>query len=77
MNNLELAKICQTNAKAEAEAVELYTEFLNAVRDSELPDDDKQLLANTINELIADELNHATVLMELYTALTGIEPKQD
>lgn len=77
MNSLELAKICQTNAKSEAEAVELYTEFLNAVNESELSDEDKQLLINTINELVADELNHATVLLELYTALTGIEPSKD
>lgn len=77
MSELEIAKLCQFNEKAEAQAVEDYTEMIKQVLASEIEDDKKEILVNTISELISDELNHQMKLGELYVMLTGIEPNKN
>ena len=74
---LELAKLTQFNEKAEAQAVLDYTEMLKVTLMSSLEEADKKIIEETLNELIADELNHQEKLRTLYTMLTGIEPKKD
>lgn len=75
MSELEIAKLCQFNEKAEAQAVEDYTEMIKQVLASEI--EEKETIVNTISELISDELNHQMKLGELYVMLTGIEPNKD
>lgn len=77
MNVLEIAKLCQFNEKAEAQAVEDYTEMIKQVLASEIEEEQKETIVNTISELISDELNHQMKLGELYVMLTGIEPNKD
>lgn len=74
---LELAKLTQFNEKAEAQAVEDYTEFLRKILASGIDEEKKSVLVSTISELIADELNHQMKLGELYVLLTEIEPNQN
>ena len=78
MNNEYLiAKLVQFNNKAEAQAIEDYTDFLNSILDSNLNEEDKTNIASVINEIISDELNHQQKLQEIYTFLTNIEPNKD
>lgn len=77
MNVLDIAKLCQFNEKAEAQAVEDYTEMIKQVLASEIEEEQKETIVNTISELISDELNHQMKLGELYVMLTGIEPNKD
>ena len=77
MNVLEIAKLCQFNEKAEAQAVEDYTEMIKQVLASEIDEEQKETIVNTISELISDELNHQMRLGELYVMLTGIEPNKN
>lgn len=77
MNELEIAKLCQFNEKAEAQAVEDYTEMIKQVLASEIEDEQKETIVNTISELISDELNHQMKLGKLYVMLTGIEPNKN
>lgn len=77
MNVLDIAKLCQFNEKAEAQAVEDYTEMIKQVLASEIDEEQKETIVNTISELISDELNHQMKLGELYVMLTGIEPNKD
>lgn len=77
MSELEIAKLCQFNEKAEAQAVEDYTEMIKQVLASEIEETQKEIIVNTISELISDELNHKMKLGELYVMLTGIEPNKD
>lgn len=74
MSELEIAKLTQFNEKAEAQAVEDYTEMIKRVLESDLEEGKKSVLVDTISELISDELNHQMKLGELYVMLTGIEP---
>lgn len=77
MNELEIAKEIEFNAKAEAQAVLDYTELLNKIAESELDEFDKSELKGQISEIIADELNHQAKLMGIYTALTDIEMNEN
>lgn len=77
MNELEIAKLLQTNLKEEAQAVIDYTDFIKNVIESELDEAGKDQIISTIEEIVADELNHQMKLGQLYVALTGIEPKGD
>ena len=77
MNVLDIAKLCQFNEKAEAQAVEDYTEMIKQVLASEIEEEQKETIVNTISELVSDELNHQMKLGELYVMLTGIEPNKD
>ena len=77
MNELEIAKLCQFNEKAEAQAVLDYTEMIDKILSSEIEDDKKEILVNTISELISDELNHQMKLGELYVMLTDIQPNKN
>lgn len=78
MDILEIAKITQLNAKAEAQAVFDYTQMLIEIMNcEELSDQDKNDLIEKVKELTADELNHQNVLQEIYVSLTAIQPKID
>jgi len=77
MNVLDIAKLCQFNEKAEAQAVEDYTEMIKQVLASEIDEEQKETIVNTISELVSDELNHQMKLGELYVMLTGIEPNKN
>lgn len=74
---LEIAKSIQFNAKAEAEAVEYYTELLRLTNESNIDETDKKYIASVISEIVSDELNHASKLQTLYTALTDIKANKD
>ena len=74
---LEIAKLCQFNEKAEAQAVLDYTEMIQRVVDSSLEQDKKDAVIDNIMEIVSDELNHQMRLGELYVMLTGIEPNKD
>lgn len=74
---LEIAKGCAYNDKAEADAVQKYTEFIKIVQDSILDSDDKEEIIGQLREIISDELNHQEKLHEIFTKLTGIEPNKD
>lgn len=74
---LEIAKLVQFNTKAEAQAVEDYTELLRFADKCNIEDADKKYIASVIEELISDELNHQTRLQMLYTALTEIKANKD
>lgn len=74
---LEIAKEIEFNAKAEAQAVLDYTELLKKVLASGIDEEQVNLIADTISEIISDELNHQMKLGQLYVKLTGIEPNQN
>lgn len=74
---LEIAKNIQFNAKAEAEAVEYYTELLRLTNESNIDETDKKYIESVIQEIISDELNHSLKLQTLYTALTDIKANKD
>lgn len=78
MGILEIAKLCEFNSKAEAQAVFDYTQMLIEIMNcEELSDLDKNDLIEKVKELTADELNHQNVLQEIYVSLTTIQPKID
>lgn len=80
----KLAEVLMENNRAEAEAVRGYTEQLDVIREAKgkcaaLPDIVallEQLEAET-EEKTQDELSHSHALLDEYTALTGIVPKED
>ena len=74
---LDIAKEVEFNEKAEAQAVYDYTELLKKVLSSDLEEETKQQLVNSIGEIVSDELNHQMKLGQLYVLLTGIEPNKD
>lgn len=72
---LEIAKDIQKNNKDEASAIAGYTELMQKIFNSGL--EDKEEMTTTIEEIIADELNHQELLKKLYVDLTDIEPKKN
>lgn len=74
---LEIAKAIEFNAKAEAQAVLDYTELIKMVASSQIEEETKETIIDTINEIISDELNHQMRLRQLYVSLTGIEPNKN
>ena len=74
---LKIASLIQFNNKAEAEAIEYYTELLKETTISDLEVRDKEIISDVINEIISDELNHQIKLQKLYTMLTSIEPNKE
>ena len=81
---LRLSAVVAENNRREAEAVQGYTEQLNAVLDAQTAFEDSHDVLSALGELeeetrekIADELNHSVSLNEEYTALTGIAPKEE
>ena len=46
MSELEIAKLCQFNEKAEAQAVEDYTEMIKQVLASEIEETQKETIVN-------------------------------
>lgn len=81
---LKLSAVVAENNRREAEAVQGYTEQLNAVLDAQTAFEDFPDVLEALGELetetrekIADELNHSVSLNEEYTALTGIAPKEE
>ena len=76
-NILTIARAIQFNEKAEAEAIEYYTDMLSVVAESEIDETDKNYVKSVIEEIISDELNHQQKLQALYTALTDIQPNKE
>ena len=75
---LELAKLVEFNEKAEAQAVLDYTEMMKRTIESEnVSQETKDRIIDVISEIVADELNHQKLLIELYTYLTDIEPNKE
>lgn len=68
-----LADEIQRNITAEADAIEKYNFLLSVVDKSEVSQLKKETLQARIYEIIGDELNHQSVLKELYTLVTGIK----
>ena len=73
---LKIASLVQANNKDEAEAIKGYTDLLAFTMSSNISSEDKQVIADTINEIISDELNHQKRLSELYTKLTNIKANE-
>lgn len=67
----------QENNEAEADAIKDYTKLLADIDSSVLDDTDKEFCRETINEIVADEMNHQEKLAMLYSMLTGILPNKD
>lgn len=63
----------QANNKEEASAIEGYTQLLQAIAESELSAEQKEMADKYIKEIISDELNHQLKLDELFCSITGIE----
>lgn len=76
-NIFEIAKGIEFNAKAEAQAILDYTEFLRIVDTLSIDGVDKEFIKDTISEIISDELNHQEKLKMLYTMLTSIKANKD
>lgn len=74
---LEIAKGCAYNDKAEADAIQKYTEFIKIIQESVMDSADKEEIIAQIREIISDELNHEDKLREIYKKITGIEPNKD
>ena len=84
-----LARIIQKNQEREAQAVQGYTEQLEAISrlKSILAEEQKtenqqdlellEALEEATKEKIADELNHEQGLLSEYVELTDIKPKED
>lgn len=76
-NILKLANEMAKNVEAEADAIGKYNNALYVIEESSLDKDLKETLKEGIEEIIADELNHAEKLQEFYTMVTGIEAMKD
>lgn len=76
-NIFEIAKGIEFNAKAEAQAILDYTEFLKILDTLSIDGVDKEFIKDTISEIISDELNHQEKLKMLYTMLTSIKANKD
>ena len=76
-NIFEIAKGIEFNAKAEAQSILDYTEFLRIVDTLSIDGVDKEFIKDTISEIISDELNHQEKLKMLYTMLTSIKANKD
>jgi hypothetical protein len=84
-----LARIIQKNQEREAQAIQYYTEQLEAISrlKSILAEEQKvenqqdlellEALEEATKEKIADELNHEQGLLSEYVELTDIQPKED
>lgn len=77
MTALCVAHEVQENNEAEADAIKDYTKLLADIDSSVLDDTDKEFCRETINEIVADEMNHQEKLTMLYSMLTGILPNKD
>ena len=78
VNILELAKLVEFNSKAEGQAVLDYTEMMKCTIGSDnVSQETKDRIIDVISEIVADELNHQKLLIELYTYLTDIEPNKE
>lgn len=77
MTALCVAHEVQENNEAEADAIKDYTKLLADIDSSVLDDTDKEFCRETINEIVADEMNHQEKLTMLYSMLTGIMPNKD
>ena len=73
-----IANLTQFNMRAEAQAIEDYTNMIKETMDCEDLDElEKEQIVEQIKELIADELNHQEVLQEIYVYITNIEPNKN
>ena len=76
-NKMEIANLLEFNDKEEANAIINYNELLSAVKNSELPKSQQEIIESEIYEIIGDELNHQERLKMLYTLVTGIKEQKD
>lgn len=74
---LRLSNEIQSNITAEADAIEKYNFLLAVIDESDLPSAKKEVLQSRVYEIVGDELNHQTVLKELYTLVTGIKENKE
>lgn len=77
LSALAVAHEVQENNEGEADAIKDYTRLLDSIDSSELDETDKEFCTATINEIVADEMNHQEKLAMLYSMLTGIMPNKD
>lgn len=77
LSALAVAHEVQENNEGEADAIKDYTKLLDSIDSSELDETDKEFCTLTINEIVADEMNHQEKLAMLYSMLTGIMPNKD
>lgn len=68
-----IANDLQFNEKAEADAIQNYNNLLEEISESNFPSHVKEALNAHLYEIIGDEMNHQTVLQQLYTLVTGIK----
>lgn len=71
-----LADEIQSNITAEADAIEKYNYLLSVIENSDVSKIKKETLQARVYEIIGDELNHQSVLKELYTLVTGIKENE-
>lgn len=80
MEKSDLIKVStgvQFNLKAEAQAIEDYSRFLEMVEQSDISEETKDGIFEIIEEIISDELNHQNKLHELYTEITEIKTNKN
>lgn len=73
----EIAEKLQFNQKEEAQAIIDYTKLIADINDSILDEPTKLALAQQIEEIIADELNHQQKLFAMFVELSEIEPNKE
>lgn len=77
IDKMRIADLIQENDKDEADAIISYNNFLDAVRHSELPKAQIEVIESEIYEIIGDELNHQERLKMLYSLVTKIKENKD
>lgn len=73
----EILEKLQFNQKEEAQAIIDYTKLIADINDSILDEPTKLALAQQIEEIIADELNHQQKLFGMFVELSEIEPNKE
>jgi hypothetical protein len=73
----EILEKLQFNQKEEAQAIIDYTKLIADINDSILDEPTKLALAQQIEEIIADELNHQQKLFAMFVELSEIEPNKE
>lgn len=61
------------NISEESNAIVKYLNLLHELEESELEEEDKKEIESVIKEIISDELNHISLLKDLFERLSEIE----
>lgn len=61
------------NINEESNAIVKYLNLLHELEESELEEEDKKEIESVIKEIISDELNHISLLKDLFERLSEIE----